>query len=134
MCDAVVELLDDDDEVVDDWLFVLDDAGVAAQLEDDVPEAVAVAAGLAVLVPVFALAALVAVCAEVPTVWNAMTPLRPSSAATLAVAVALRARRAGCARFRRGIGSAISCSFLRGLGIIVGDRGKRSSRTGAKGG
>jgi hypothetical protein len=64
--------------------------------------------------------------------WTAIAPPRPTSVATLAVATALRARPAGCGRFRRGVASGISRSFggwrsvQRISELIVRDGGKRS--------
>jgi hypothetical protein len=104
---AVVELLDevDEDEPVLDWLSALDVAGVAAHRDVEL-ESVEVAVELLLSLDCVASVG-VTVWAALSVAWTAIAPPRPRSAATLAVAVALRARRAGCARFRRGVASGI---------------------------
>jgi hypothetical protein len=96
---------------------------VAAQLfedeDDDDEEDVDVAS--VVSLPLCVVSAGVTVCAALLPAWTAITPLRPSSAATLAEAAAFRARRAGCGRLRR-VASGIRCSFDRGRSHRPGRR------------
>jgi two-component system response regulator MprA len=102
---AVDELGDEVDEEEDV-------APVAAQsLESAVVVVVVAVVPAGFVFVTVALAALTVVVAALSVAWRAMVPPSPSSAATLVPAAILRARRAGCGRFRRGVASGISRSF-----------------------
>jgi hypothetical protein len=111
--------LDDElevEEVDDDAL-----APVAAQSSElAVVDVVVVAVCLVfVAVAVDVPSAALTVVAALSVAWTAMAPPRPSRAATLVPATILRARRAGCGRFRRGFASGIARSFVGGGRIVV---------------
>jgi hypothetical protein len=110
---ADVERVDGDDVADDDRESVEDVGAVAAQRSEDEDED-ETAVDVSVSLPLWVVSAGVTVGAALLEVSTAMTPPRPSSAATLAAAAALRARRAGCGRGRRGVASGITRSFARG--------------------
>jgi hypothetical protein len=108
------EVFDEEDESADVDGESGREGTVAAQLfEDEVDEADELDVASVVSLPLCVVSAGVTVCAALFPAWTAMTPPRPSSAATLAEAAAFRARRAGCGRLRR-VASGITCSFDRG--------------------
>jgi hypothetical protein len=118
---ACAEVFDDENEVADvDCESELEVGAVAAQLfeDDDDDEEVEEAeedvdVASVVSLPLCVVSVGLAVDAAVLSAWTAITPPRPSSAATLAEAAAFRARRAGCGRVRR-VASGITRSFDRG--------------------
>lgn len=113
MSATVAEVLDEEDKEEESEEGV---AAVADQVLDDevaVPESTAVDESV-VSVLLWVASAEVTVGAALSAVWTAITPPSPSSAATLPDATALRARRAGCGRLRRGVASGITRSFIRG--------------------
>jgi energy-coupling factor transporter transmembrane protein EcfT len=104
-------------ELVVDCVALVFDADVAAQVLD---AAVVLVVAVVALVPLRFVLVWVPLAVVVVAVaaWVAITPPRPTSAATLAPATVRRARRAGWTRFLRGVPFGIARSFVRGdLGV-----------------
>jgi hypothetical protein len=111
----LVVALDDEVDVdpVDDCVAPALGADVAAQVLE--AAVVLVVAVVALVPPLFVLECEpLAVVVAGAAAWVAMTPPRPTSAATLAPATVRRAPRAGWARRRRGVPLGIARSFVRG--------------------